>query len=59
MKIKEYIIGFDNHAAYHHLNSPKNIQMEFLSPSTISLVQPMDLGIIKNLIFNVIMKMKM
>jgi hypothetical protein len=32
--------------------------MEFISPNTISLAQPKDLGIIKNLIFSDIMKME-
>jgi hypothetical protein len=39
----------DNRAAYLYSDSLKNIQLEFLSRSTTSLVQPMDMGIIKNL----------
>ena len=39
----------DNCAAHPHLDSLKNIKLDFLPPNTTSLVQPMDMGIIKNL----------
>jgi hypothetical protein len=38
----------DNCAAHPHSDSLKNIQLEFLSPNSTYLVQPMDMGIIKN-----------
>jgi hypothetical protein len=38
-----------NELGYHHLDSLKNIQLEFLSPHTTFLVQPMDMGIMTNL----------
>jgi hypothetical protein len=41
------LLVLDNSAAYPHLDSLKNIQLEFLSPNTTSLIQPMDVGIIK------------
>jgi hypothetical protein len=42
------LLVLDKCAAHPHLDSLKNIQLEFLSPSTTSLVQPMDVGIVKN-----------
>jgi hypothetical protein len=39
----------DSCAARPHLESLKNIQLEFLSPNTTSVVQPTDMGIMKNL----------
>ena len=39
----------DNCTAHSHVSTLKNIQLEFLPPNTISLIQPMDQGIIKNL----------
>ncbi|XP_035206840.1 tigger transposable element-derived protein 6-like [Stegodyphus dumicola] len=39
----------DNCTAHPHLDCLKNIQLEFLPQRTIALVQPMDMGIIKNL----------
>jgi hypothetical protein len=45
----EILLVLDNFAAHPHLNPLYNIQLEFLSPSTTSLVQQMDMGIIKNL----------
>ncbi|KFM62118.1 Tigger transposable element-derived protein 6, partial [Stegodyphus mimosarum] len=39
----------DNCAAHPHLDCLKNIQLEFLPPTTAALVQPMNMGIIKNL----------
>ncbi|KII68109.1 hypothetical protein RF11_06316 [Thelohanellus kitauei] len=38
----------DNCAAHPHSDNLQNIQPEFLPPYTTSLVQPMDMGIIKN-----------
>jgi hypothetical protein len=48
-KSRKVLLVLANCAAHPHLDSLKNIQLEFLSPSTTSLVQPMDTGIIKNL----------
>jgi hypothetical protein len=45
-KLRNILLVLDNCAAYPHPDRLKNI---FLSPSTISLVQPMDMVIIKNL----------
>jgi hypothetical protein len=36
-------------AAHTHLDLLKNIHLEFLPPSTTSLVQPVDMGIVSNL----------
>jgi hypothetical protein len=41
------LLVLDNCAAHPPLDSLKNIQLEFLSSNTTSLVQPMDMGIIK------------
>jgi hypothetical protein len=48
-KSKKILLVLDNCAAHPHVESLKNIQMEFLSPNTTSLVQPMDMGIITDL----------
>jgi hypothetical protein len=48
-KLRKILLVLENCAAHPHLDSLKNIQLEFLSPNTTSLVQPMDKGIIKNL----------
>jgi phosphopantothenoylcysteine synthetase/decarboxylase len=39
----------DNSAAHPHIDTLKNIQLKFLSPSITSLVQTMDKGMIPNL----------
>jgi hypothetical protein len=49
MEIKEYLLVCDNCAAHPHLDAWESIQLEFLSPSTTSLVQSMNMGIIKKL----------
>jgi hypothetical protein len=49
MEIEEHLLVIDNCAAHSHLYSLECIQLEFLSPSTTSPVQPMDMGIIQNL----------
>ncbi|KFM74814.1 Copia protein, partial [Stegodyphus mimosarum] len=43
------LLLLDNCTAHPHLHCLKNIQQEFLPPTTTALVQPMDRGIIKNL----------
>jgi hypothetical protein len=48
-EVEENFMVLDNCAAHPHLDCLKNIQQEFLSPNTTSLVQPMDMGIIINL----------
>jgi hypothetical protein len=48
-KMRKMLLVLDNCAAYRHLDCLKNSQLEFLSPNTTSLVQPMDMVIIKNL----------
>jgi hypothetical protein len=45
----EMLPVLDNSTAHPHLDYLKNIQFEFLSPNTTSLVQPMDMGIIKKI----------
>jgi hypothetical protein len=47
--LRKILLVLDNCAAHPHLDSLKNIQLEFLSPNTTSLVQSMDMGTIKNL----------
>jgi hypothetical protein len=47
-KSRTISLVLDNCAANLHIDSLKNIQMEFLSPNTTSLVQPMGMGTIKN-----------
>jgi hypothetical protein len=47
-KSKKIVLGLDNCAAHPHLDS-MNIQLEFLSPNTTSVVQPTDMRIINNL----------
>jgi hypothetical protein len=47
-KSRTILIVLDNCAAHPHMVSLKNIHLEFLSPNTTSLVQLMDVGIIKN-----------
>jgi hypothetical protein len=49
MEIEENFVVLNNCAADPHIDSLKNIKMEFLSPKTTSLVQLMDMVIIKNL----------
>ena len=46
---RKVLLLLDNCAAHPHLDCLKNIQLEFLPPRTTALVQPMDMGIIKNL----------
>ena len=46
---RKILLIVDNCAAHPHLDNLKNIQLEFLPPNTTSLVQPMDMGVIKNL----------
>jgi hypothetical protein len=45
----EILLVLDSCAAHTHSDSSKNIQLEFLSLNTTSVVQPMRMGIIKNL----------
>ncbi|KFM74273.1 Tigger transposable element-derived protein 4, partial [Stegodyphus mimosarum] len=46
---RKVLLLLDNCAAHPHLDCLKNIQLEFLPPITTTLVQPMDMGIIRNL----------
>jgi hypothetical protein len=46
---RKILLVLDNCAADPHLDFLKNIQLEFLSPNTTSLAQPLDMEIIKNL----------
>jgi hypothetical protein len=48
-KSRKILLLLDNCAAHSHLDSLKYIKLEFVSPNTTSLAQPMDMGIIKNL----------
>ncbi|GLV33559.1 hypothetical protein CBL_20277, partial [Carabus blaptoides fortunei] len=48
-KQRKILLLVDNCAAHPHLDHLKNMQLEFLPANTTSLVQPMDMGIIKNL----------
>ena len=48
-KERKILLLVDNCAAHPHLDSLKNIKLDFLPPNTTSLVQPMDMGIITNL----------
>jgi hypothetical protein len=45
-KSRTVVFVLDSFATHPHLDPLKNIQLEYLSPN-ISLVQPVDLGIIK------------
>ncbi|KII67912.1 hypothetical protein RF11_09084 [Thelohanellus kitauei] len=42
------VYQWNNFAAHTHLDNLQNIQLEFLPPNTTSLVQLMDMGLIKN-----------
>lgn len=46
---RKILLLVDNCTAHPHLDNLKNIQLEYLPTNTTSLVQPMDMGIIKNL----------
>jgi hypothetical protein len=46
--LRKFLLVLDNCAAHPHLDSLKNIQLEFLSPKTTFLVKPKDMGIINN-----------
>lgn len=46
---RKVLLLLDNCAAHPQLQCLKNIRQEFLPPRTTALVQPMDMGIIKNL----------
>ncbi|KII72052.1 hypothetical protein RF11_16515 [Thelohanellus kitauei] len=48
LKQRKPFLLVDNCAAHPHLDNLQNIQLEFLPPNTTSLVQPMDMGLIKN-----------
>ncbi|XP_035212025.1 tigger transposable element-derived protein 6-like [Stegodyphus dumicola] len=47
-KKRKILLIVDNCAAHPHLDNLQNIQLEFLPPNTTSLMQPMDMGVIKN-----------
>ncbi|KFM64333.1 Tigger transposable element-derived protein 4, partial [Stegodyphus mimosarum] len=44
---RKVLLLLDHCAAHPHLDCLKNIQLEFLSPTTTALFQPMDMSIIK------------
>lgn len=46
---RKVLLLLDNCAAHPHLDCLRNIQLEFLPANTTSLIQPLDMGIIKNL----------
>jgi hypothetical protein len=46
-KSRKDMLLLDNFAAHPHLDCLKNIHLEFLLPNTTSLVQPVDMGILK------------
>lgn len=46
---RKIMLLVDNCAAHPHLDNLQNIKLEFLPSNTTSLVQPLDMGIIKNL----------
>jgi hypothetical protein len=46
-KSRTVLLVLDNCAAHPHLGSLKNIQLEFLSPNTTSLVHLMDVAVTK------------
>ena len=46
---QKILLLVDNCTAHPYVSTLKNIQLEFLTPNTTSLIQPMDQGIIKNL----------
>jgi hypothetical protein len=46
-KLRKIFLFLDKCEAHPHLDSLKNIQLEFLLSSTTSLVQPLDMGIIQ------------
>jgi hypothetical protein len=47
LKLRNILLALHNCTTHPHMESFKNIQPEFLSRNTTSLVQPMDMGIIK------------
>jgi hypothetical protein len=49
LKLRKILLVLDNCATHPHLDSLKNIQLEFLSPNITSLIQQVDMGIINNL----------
>jgi hypothetical protein len=48
-KSAKILLVLDNCAAHPHLDSLKNIQLEFLFPNNTFFVQPMDMRILKKL----------
>ena len=46
---RKIVLMVDNCTAHPHLDSLTNIRLEFLPANTMSLIQPMDQGVIKNL----------
>ena len=49
LKSNNILLILDNCAAYPNLYCLTNIQLQFLPPNTTALIQPMNMGIIKNL----------
>ena len=48
LKSRKILLLVDNCAAHPHLDCLKNIQLEFFPANTTSLIQPLDMGVIKN-----------
>jgi hypothetical protein len=48
-KARMVLLLLNNSVAHPHLDSLKNIYLEFPSPTSTPLVQPIDMGILKNL----------
>lgn len=46
---RKIVLIVDNTVPHPHLMGIKNITLEFLPPNTTSIIQPLDMGIIKNL----------
>ena len=46
---RKILLLVDNCTAHPHIDTLKNIRLEFLPANTTSLIQPMDQGVIKNL----------
>ena len=46
---RKILLLVDNCTAHPHIDTQKNIRLEFLPANTTSLIQPMDQGVIKNL----------
>ena len=48
LKSRKILLLLDNCAAHPHLQCLKHIRLDFIPANTTSLIQPMDMGVIKN-----------